>query len=92
MSLLTKFQYGCTGISWMFKNPLPGHACCEEHDVAYDQGGSLGWKWRMDMKLAKCISEKNGSGIVGRLKAAGAWLMVTANPYAYIVWHRPEGA
>ena len=92
MSALSRFQYGCTGISWMFKNPLPGHPCCEEHDVAYDQGGSLKWKLQMDAKLARCIYSKNGSGAVGWLKGVGAWLMVTVNPYSYIVWKRPEGA
>ena len=90
MSALARFQYGCTGISWLFKDPLPGHPCCEEHDVAYNQGGTLRWKMQMDAKLAKCIFQKNGSGIVGVLKSVGAWLAVTVNPYPYIVWRMPE--
>ena len=45
----------------------------------------------MDAKLARCIYEKNGV-VVGMLKAVGAWLMVTVNPYSYIVWKRPEGS
>lgn len=91
LSLLKRFQYGCTGISWFFKNPLPEHFCCEEHDLAYDQGGSLLFKLQMDKKLVDCIFKKNGSGLIGFIKAIGAWLVVTVNPYAYIVWERPEG-
>ena len=90
MNALERFQYGCTGVSWLFSDPLPEHVCCEEHDVAYNQGGSLKWKMQMDAKLAECIFRRNGSGIVGALKAAGAWLAVTVNPYPYIVWRRPE--
>jgi hypothetical protein len=88
--LIERFQYGCTGISWLFEEKLPGHECCEEHDVAYNQGGTLRWKATMDAKLARCIFSKNGKGIVGALKSAGAWLAVTFLPYPYIVWRRPE--
>ena len=89
-TLLEKFQYGCTGVSWLIKKKLPGHACCEEHDVAYNQGGSIAWKFEVDKKLAKCIFEKNGSGFIGAVKSGFAWFMVTVNPYPYVVWKRPE--
>jgi hypothetical protein len=93
MGLIDKFQEGCTGISWivaLWGKKLPGHECCDEHDLAYEQGGSISWKLKMDLKLARCIHAKNGGGIVGKLKAAGAWLAVTINPYPYIVWNRPD--
>lgn len=94
---LQKFQYGCTGISWLFKKMLPGHTCCEEHDVAYDQGGTISWKFQVDAKLVRCIYVKNMEKlgklgyVVAPVKAGFAWLVVTLFPYAYVVWSRPEG-
>jgi len=93
MSIIAKFQDGCTGISWIvswFGKKLPGHECCDEHDVAYEQGGSLAFKAQMDAKLAKCIAAKNGGGIWGWTKASLAWVAVTVIPYSYVVWARPE--
>ena len=93
MSLLDKFQYGCTGISWLmswFGRRLPGHECCDEHDVAYSQGGSLAWKVQMDAKMLRCIAAKNNNSAWGWTKATAAWLAVTVIPYSYVVWYWPE--
>lgn len=91
--IVKKFQEGCTGISWIvgaFGRKLPGHECCDEHDVAYIQGGSWKFKAQMDARLAKCIAKKNGNGVVGWVKAILAYSAVTFFPYAYFVWHQPE--
>ena len=88
--LLRNFNTAVLEFRVFLRKKLPGHACCEEHDVAYNQGGSTGWKFEVDKKLAKCIFEKNGSWFIGAVKSGFAWLMVTINPYPYVVWKRPE--
>ena len=55
MSTLTK---GCTLISWLaglLKIALLEEGCCNEHDLFYDQGGSLRTKIFADWLLAKCV-------------------------------------
>ena len=84
-SELTK---GCTILSFVFHKlglPVVGEFCCDEHDVAYDQGGSLLWKLEMDAKLFRCVRKVGGS-----LPALFRWLMITISPYSYYVWFRPE--
>lgn len=84
------FQYGCTGISWiakLFGKELPGHRCCEEHDLAYEQGGSILWKLACDWRLSTCIYRMNGKTLFGFLKASAAFAAVTVFPYSYVVWN-----
>lgn len=92
-SWLKKFQQGCTGVSWIFRElgrVAPAEWCCDEHDVAYDQGGSWLWKVQHDAKLARCIFNGSENKIMGLGRALGAWLAVTLLPYPYIVWKQPE--
>lgn len=84
MTWLEEFQRQCTGVTWIIPTPVTG-PCCDEHDVAYEQGGSLAWKWQMDRKLYRCIKSK-GHPVLAVL----SWLAVTLSPYAYVVWARPE--
>lgn len=84
MSVLERFQYQCTGISWLIPTPKTG-PCCDEHDVGYEQGGSLKWKMQLDGKLYRCIKRKGHP-----VFAALAWLGVTFSPYAYVVWAKSE--
>lgn len=93
VSIVAKLQDGCTVISFiaaLFGRRLSGHACCDEHDLAYEQGGTWSWKWTMDARLARCIAAKNGGGAWGWTKAVVAWSFVTFVPYSYVVWTRPE--
>jgi hypothetical protein len=92
-TFMEKFQQGCTGVSWIFRalgRKAPAEWCCDEHDVAYNQGGSWKWKIYQDAKLARCIFDGNEDKIAGFVRALGAWLAVTFLPYPYIVWKSPE--
>ena len=92
MGLLDEFQKGCTGVSWLFKLfgiKLSAEECCEEHDILYDQGGTIGWKIQVDAMLARCVFEKSGSSLRGALRAAISWTIITFVPYSYIVWNKP---
>ena len=93
MNFVNTFQQGCTGVSWVVKKfggELPGEYCCDEHDVAYDEGGSLKEKIKRDAKLASCIFSSHRSLIVSSLAASGAWLAVTFFPYSYYIWFRSQ--
>jgi hypothetical protein len=85
MDILTK---GCTVLSFVLRSlgfPVPGEYCCDEHDVGYDQGGSLWWKIQLDAKFYDCV--KDG---VNPVAAGLGWVAVTFNPYSYWVWFRAE--
>lgn len=82
------FTKGCTGLSWLlgkFNLRAPGEFCCDEHDVAYDQGGTLRWKLQMDRKIFTCVRDAENW-----LVAGAYWLAITFNPYSYWVWFRAE--
>lgn len=84
-SELTK---GCTILSFVFHKlglPVVGEFCCDEHDVAYDQGGSLLWKLAVDRKFFLCVKQSGGV-----LPAGFRWVMITISPYSYYVWFRAE--
>lgn len=92
MGVLGEFQKGCTGVSWLFRLfgiKLSAEECCEEHDILYDQGGTIEWKMQVDASLAKCVFKKSGSGLRGALRATVAWTVVTFVPYSYMVWNKP---
>ena len=74
-TLLEKFQYGCTGVSWLIKKKLPGHACCEEHDVAYNQGGVLLVNLKLIRNLLSAYLKRMGVGLLELLNLAlpGLW-------------------
>ena len=79
---------GCTILSYVFNKlgiPVVGEYCCDEHDVGYDQGGTLLWKLKLDAKFYTCVAAAGGHVI-----AAFRWLMITFNPYSYYVWFRAE--
>lgn len=83
---------GCTVISYVAKKAgvtLPEEACCDEHDVAYNQGGSLLFKAKQDWKFVRCVAAKNGK-VVGWFKAGLGLLALTFTPYPYIAWNAPE--
>ena len=83
-----KFSKGCTGLSWLlrkFNLKAPGEYCCEEHDVAYDQGGSLLWKIKMDCKIFTCVRDAENFII-----ATAYWLVISISPYSYWAWFRPQ--
>ena len=91
MSILSEFQSGCTGLSWvwhLFGSKLPAEDCCDEHDVAYDEGGTLRDKTLRDLTLAECIHKSHEDKAVGAIAGIGAWLAVTLFPYSYYVWFR----
>jgi hypothetical protein len=55
---------GCSGLqSWLWKRFTrkgpPWEYCCDEHDVAYIEGGTLEWRKFHDLKLKECM-EKAG--------------------------------
>lgn len=87
MSTLTK---GCTLISWiagLLKIVLPEEGCCNEHDLFYEQGGTLRTKIFADWLLAKCVVAING-GWRGWAKAGVGLLVLSLNPYSYFVFFR----
>lgn len=88
MSALTK---GCTLISWLASLlgiVLREEGCCGEHDLFYEQGGSVWTKFFADWLLATCVFRINGGGWLGAGKAALGWVVVTFNPYAWVTWLR----
>lgn len=77
---------GCTGLSYILDRlglKTPGEYCCDEHDVAYEQGGTLLWKFEVDLHFFRCV--KAGVNLPA---AVVGWLVVTLNPYAYLAWRR----
>jgi len=88
---MSKLTRGCTLISWLaglFSLTLQEEGCCGEHDLFYEQGGSIRVKFFADWKLAGCVYLVNGGGLAGFWKAAMGWIVVTFNPYAWVVWSR----
>lgn len=88
---MTALTRGCTLISWLaalLKIILPEEGCCDEHDLFYEQGGSIRIKFFADWLLAKCVYRINGGGWLGASKAALGWVVVTFNPYAWVAWWR----
>lgn len=82
---------GCTLISWLASLlgiDLPEEGCCNEHDLFYEQGGSIRTKFFADWLLAVCVFRINGGGAAGLGKASLGWIVVTVNPYAWITWFR----
>ena len=83
-----EFTKGCTILSFVFSKlglPVIGEYCCDEHDVAYDQGGALMWKLEVDLKFFDCVEKAGGFGI-----ALFRWVMITFSPYSYYVWFKAE--
>lgn len=79
---------GCTVLSFVFGKlgiPVLGEYCCDEHDVAYDQGGNLWDKIKTDARFFKCVRRSGGSIIAGF-----RWVMISFNPYSYYAWYRKE--
>lgn len=77
---------GCTGLSYLLSLlgfDTPGEYCCDEHDVAYEQGGTWTWKFAVDLRFFRCI--RSGVGLPA---AIIGWAVVTLNPYAYWAWKR----
>ena len=90
MALLDEFRQGCTGVSWIYHlrgKKAPGEICCDEHDLAYEQGGSLAFKRKMDRKLYRCL-RAHGYPVW----AGVAWAVVALSPYSYFAWWKPEPA
>lgn len=88
MSALTK---GCTLLSWLaskFGIILREEGCCGEHDLFYEQGGSIMVKFFADWKFSVCVYLVNGGGMAGFAKAALGWAVVSFNPYAWVTWWR----
>ena len=85
------FTKGCTGVSWVARLigvELPEEGCCDEHDLFYEQGGSLRTKLFADWLLTKCVYRKNGQTVWATAKAALGFTVVSCNPYAIITWIR----
>ena len=83
---MSEFTAGCTGLSFILSRlglNTPGEYCCDEHDVAYEQGGTWRWKLTVDAHFFGCV--RKGVNIWA---AVAGWLMVTLNPYAYWAWRR----
>lgn len=83
---MSELTAGCTGLSFILSRlgfDTPGEYCCDEHDVAYEQGGSLAWKVEVDARFFRCVQAGVGTGA-----AVAGWLAVTLNPYAYWAWGR----
>ena len=87
---MKSFTEGCTVISWLaskFNKILREHGCCLEHDLFYEQGGSIFLKIWVDILLSKCVVKINDNYTVGLLKATVGFIVLSVNPYTYIVWY-----
>lgn len=58
------YKDGCSGgmsTVWrlVYKSPPPWEGCCDEHDKAYEQGGSPDLRAAADKKLYDCVRQKS---------------------------------
>lgn len=58
------YKDGCSGgMSFFWKlfsgKPTPWESCCDEHDRAYERGGSPNERAKADFKLFACVSQEN---------------------------------
>ncbi|MDL2317447.1 hypothetical protein LJC59_10345 [Desulfovibrio sp. OttesenSCG-928-A18] len=88
-STLPCIPNGCSGgVDWFYRNILrrepPFGFCCDEHDVAYYEGGNRRDRWLADWRLALCLWEDGR-----RVKAVLFWLAVRVGGWAY--WFRAYG-
>ena len=59
--------------------------CCEEHDVAYWQGGTKEQRYQADLKLKQCVLEKTNDAVLANIMFEGVRL--GGSPYFYN-WYR----
>ena len=82
---VNKLTQGCTVLSYiagLFGYTLKEEDCCDEHDLAYEQGGSLYGKVQADYRLAKCVIKRNG-WLIGSVKSLLGLVALTILPYPY---------
>lgn len=87
---VNKLTQGCTVLSYvagLFNYKLKEEDCCDEHDLIYEQGGSLVDKIKGDYKLARCVIKRNG-WFVGGVKSLLGLVALTVLPYPYRAFNR----
>ena len=87
---VNKLTQGCTVLSYvagLFNYKLKEEDCCDEHDLAYEQGGSLADKIYSDYKLARCVIKRNGL-FIGGVKSLLGLVALTILPYPYRAFNR----
>ena len=80
---------GCSGgVSWIYghvlRRDVPFLYCCDEHDLAYEEGG--GWKdrWLADRRFRECIRESG--------RPARAWLFwIAVRLCGWLYWRGTPG-
>ena len=60
-------------------------SCCFEHDIAYWRGGTEDERLAADQALQRCVTEKTGNEMLGRLMFEG--VQAGGSPYFYN-WYR----
>ena len=60
-------------------------SCCFEHDIAYWRGGTEAERLAADQELQRCVTEKTGNALLGRLMFEG--VQAGGSPYFYN-WYR----
>jgi len=66
---------------WLTGGPPPWEACCNEHDLAYEQGGPAAWRAWADALLRDCMIRRGWP-----VRAWAYWLVVRALGWAF--WKR----
>lgn len=87
---MTPLTKGCTLISWLAslaRIVLPEEGCCQEHDLFYEQGGTLRTKIFADWLLAACVARVN-PGLPGLFKSGLGLVVLSVNPYSYWTFFR----
>lgn len=87
---VNKLTQGCTVLSYvagLFNYKLKEEDCCDEHDLIYEQGGSLADKIKGDYKLARCVIKRNG-WFIGSVKSLLGLVALTILPYPYRAFSR----
>ena len=77
---------GCSGgVDWFYRVILrrspPFGYCCDEHDVAYYEGGGWYARWLADWRFAVCLWE------AGR-KWKAVWFWVRLRMFGWVYWDR----
>jgi len=60
-------------------------SCCFEHDLAYWRGGTADERKVADQRLAECVVEKSGNGVLATAMHGG--VRIGGSPYLY-TWFR----
>ena len=89
---------GCSGkltalYLFMWQRDISCRYCCDEHDLAYEEGGGAQERKQADIRLRQCaaVAGKFPSGLHGRARRvwrkARAWAMYAAvRLFGWIYW------